>query len=127
MGNIVMKVDRDRDQYVIWSSVVDAPAFIGNRAETATELARDIPRGYAPAAGNSPEDRLARADETGTSAVYGEPPFDGAFDDSGMIVEQRGWLPRADFARFVDAVVADDMDAAYGVLQPFEDDQPESA
>lgn len=122
MGNIVMKIDRERDLYVIWSSVVESPAYIGTRAEVAVELERDTPRGYAPLPGNSPEDRLARADATGTSAMYDSPPFDGAFDDSGMIVEQRGWLPRADLGRFVDAVIADDMDAAYGVLQPFEDE-----
>lgn len=128
MPKFVMKVDRDRDLYVYWSTVVESPVFIGNREEMLAELATEIPRGYVPTEDNSPEARVARADENGTSALYFPPPTpqDGAWDDAGQIVEQRGWLPRADLGRFVDALLADDRDAAYAVLQPFEDEEPAS-
>jgi hypothetical protein len=123
MPEFVMKVDRDRDLYVLWSTVVEAPIFAGDREAMLARLAEDAP--YEPVAEFRPKGRLARADECGTSAMYGSPPYDGAFDDTGLIVEQRGWLPRADLGRFVDALLADDPDAAYAALQPFEDEQAE--
>ncbi len=123
MGTIILKVDPDRDLYVEWSSVVESPTYIGTRAEFLAYLTHEIPDGYSPLPGNSPEDRLARADETGTSACYGTPPHFGAFDAGGFIVEQRGVLPRADLGRFVDALLAENETTAYELLQPFEDDE----
>lgn len=121
MGRIVLKVDRDRDLYVEWSGIVESLTFIGSRSEMLAYLHRDAPDGYTPGSGNSPENRLRRADQTGTSALYpADPPYYGAWDDTGFIVEQRGCLPRGDLGRFVDLVLADDMTAAYRVLRALE-------
>lgn len=123
MPTFVMKVSPDRDQYVGWSTVVESIVWIGSRAEAAEILAYDIPPGYDPKPGNAPEDRLHRADETGTSALYPSGgPFDGSWEDGDQIVEQRGILARSDLPAFVDAFAVDDMDAAYGLLRPFDDE-----
>lgn len=128
MPTFVMKVSKDRDQYVGWSTVVESIVWIGDRAEAARMLARDIPSGYDPKPGNSPEDRLRRADENGTSALYPTPeygPYDGAWDDDAQIVEQRGLLDRSAFPAFVDAWLSDNPDSAYDLLRPFDDDEDE--
>lgn len=124
MPTFVMKVSRDRDQYIGWSTVVESIVWIANDRTKALEiLARDTPRGYLPEAGHTPHERLCRADETGTSALYPRRgPFDGAWEDQYQIVEQRGLLARADLPAFVDAFEADDMERAYRLLRPFEDD-----
>lgn len=125
MPTFVMKVAPDRDQYVGWSTVVESIVWIGNRQEAARILARDIPAGYDPKPGNSPEDRLRRADESGTSALYPDyGPYDGAWDDPIQIVEQRGVLERASFPAFVDAWQSDNPESAYELLRPFEDEAP---
>lgn len=116
MGKFVLRV-RDRDLYVEWSTVVDNAINAGDRTEMLAHLTDGIPAGYAPLPGNSPEDRLARADETGTSMRSG----DGAWD-SNLMVGQNGTLRRADLGRFVDALLADDTATAYALLTPFEDE-----
>jgi hypothetical protein len=123
MPTFVMKVARDRDLYVGWSTVVENLVWAGTRAEALAVLARDIPVGYEPKPGNSPEDRLQRADETGTSACwYDTDPQDGAWDDPVQIVEQRGLLRRADLARYVDLYTAGDAEGAFALLKVFEDE-----
>lgn len=91
MGRIVMKEAPDVDFYVIWSSIVDAPVYWGARAEIAARVESQVD--------NPAEERLARADATGTSAMpdpwVTHSHLPGAWDDSGFIYDQRGWLPRA--------------------------------
>jgi hypothetical protein len=125
MPTFVMKVAKDRDQYIGWSTVVENIVWVGNREEAAQILARDIPAGYDPKPGNSPEDRLRRADESGTSALYPTPefgPYDGAWDDDPQIVEQRGLLARGRVPAFVDAYLSDNPESAYALLRPFDDE-----
>lgn len=55
MGRCVYKPSPDRDEYVIWSTVVDAPV---SDVLTRDEAVRKFPGG---------EDSVARADETGAS------------------------------------------------------------
>lgn len=125
MGSFIIKAARDRDLYMEWSTIVDGPTFIGTRAEILAHLERAPDRRPA----DVPEVRVRRADETGTSAKP-DPhapgysgPLDGAWDDTGLIVEQRGWLPRARFAEFLDAYLADP-EKAYALLDPFDDESP---
>lgn len=123
MPRFVIKPDRDRDLCIGWSTVVDNVIWSGTRAEALRELAIDIPAGYDPKPGNSPEDRLRRADDNGTTALW--PPTGGYFggwDDPDLMVEQRGMLPRTELATFVEALERDDEAAAYALLQPFDDD-----
>ena len=124
MGKFILKTARDVDLYVEWDTRVEFVTFIGDRDSTLDYLVEEDARqhvGFFPDPGNAPEDRLRRADEFGTSALFGN-PRSGGWDSSGFIVEQRGVLRRADLLEFAEAIEADDKDRAYGLLQPFEDD-----
>lgn len=127
MPSYVIRVDRDRDQYMYWSTIVEAPVFIGNREEMAAKLMQTAPRGYATA--KEAEERIRRADETGTSAFGFRSggknwPGDGAWNDTSLIYQQQGSLPREKFAEFVDRYLSgDDEPDVSDLLIPFEDDE----
>lgn len=91
MGRIVIKAAPDRDLYVDWSTIVEAPAFIGTRTEMLAYLGRQE---HADHPMNDPNGRLDRADATGTSAA-GDYSFFGAC--------ARG-----------------DLDACYALVDPFD-------
>lgn len=117
MASIVVKASPDEDLYVYWSSITESPVFVGKRAEMLEYLAL-----HERKPSDMPEVRVARADQCGTSALYPtRPPYDGAWEDSGFIVEQRGWLPRARLGEFARLYAADDA-ACYALLEPFEDE-----
>ena len=113
MPSYVVKCDPNRDEYVYWSDIVEAPHLIGTRSEVRAYLARIGEAGEDPAA------RFERADRTGTSALPGF--YD--WSDEGFIVEQRGFLPRSRLADFARQQMADDQ-ARYDLLEPFDDDDP---
>jgi hypothetical protein len=100
----IVKAAPDRDLYVSWSDVVEAPVWTGTRAEA-------IEAGCPPS-------RLRRADETGTSA------FPGFYDwqSNGMVAEQRGWLPRARLADYALAYADGRMEDCWDLLEPFDDE-----
>lgn len=100
---IIVKAAPDRDLYVGWSNVVEAPTGMWTRAEA---LAYGFPRS-----------RLDRADRTGTSSMV---PGSGQWDDIGFIAEQRGWLQRDRIADYAQALFAGDENAAWDLLEPFE-------
>lgn len=113
MPRFIMKVAPDRDAYIEWSTVVDAPVSIGTRAAYAAEHG---------------EERLARTDTQGTSAAYSDklPPTeqDGGWDDWGQIYMQRGKLRRARFGDVFDLLAADINAEIPGEwLEPFADDR----
>jgi hypothetical protein len=114
MGYEIIKVARDVDLYMEWSSIVDAPTFVGTRAETLAYLTRQadptLRDEYQPPA------RLARADRTGTSAFA----MGSDWNDTGHIYEQRGFLPRARFEAFARAAAADDESAMLALLDPLD-------
>ncbi|MFC8436392.1 hypothetical protein [Streptomyces sp. NPDC057253] len=105
---LIVKPDRDRDQYVGWSNVCEMPAGVWSR-ETALEY------GF-------PASRLDRADQTGTSSHIG----DGAWDDKGFIAEQRGWLRRELLGDYAIEYLLGDREAAYALLEPL-DSEPGDA
>lgn len=112
-----IKISRDQDRYVEWSTVVDAPTFVGTREQIRQQMIHEIPPGYDPKPGNAPEDRLQRCDETGTTALwYDTGPQLGAFDDNGMVVEGRAWLPRERLGAYCDALERNDTAAAEALL-----------
>ena len=127
MPKFVMKVDKDRDLYVEWSTVVDNWTFAGDRDEMLEHLQMAEPRGYTADPGNRPEDRLQRADDNGTSALFPRSgPFDGAWDDNVLMIEQRGLLAREDLGRYLDTWDSSGEDAAYALLRPFDDEAPDA-
>ncbi|MFI1728229.1 hypothetical protein ACH40E_03110 [Streptomyces acidicola] len=99
---LLVKAAPDKDLYVGWSNACEMPAGVWSR-ETALEY------GFPPS-------RLDRADETGTSSHIG----DGAWDDTGFVAEQRGWLPRTRLGEYAVEYLEGDRQAAYGLLEPFE-------
>jgi hypothetical protein len=102
----VVKVSPDADLYVAWTYQAEEPQWIGTRSEAL--------------ATGCPEDRLRRADMTGSSYFPGEP---GWFFNArgGNIAEQRGTLSREKLAAYVNAYMDDKLTEAYPMLEPFDD------
>jgi hypothetical protein len=99
-----MKSAPDEDLYVGWSTMCEQPAMVGTRAEF---LAFGIEA-----------ERLDRADTKGTSFLDSEV---GAWDDSGLIAEQRGLLPRRHIGAYSKLWLDGRHEEAYALLEPFED------
>jgi hypothetical protein len=120
MPSVLVKATPGRDLYCVWSTVVDNVTWIGTRAAFVAERPGDE---------SSPE-RLARTDLRGTSVITHEddPRSDYAtaeygWDDTGFVVtnitnspEPFYWLPRANLAAYLDAILADDDAAMYATL-----------
>lgn len=97
MPHYIVKIDRDTDLYVNWSTIVDAPGAIGTREGLADYLRFTAGEKAADAA------RFDRADATGTSSIDG---FYG-WDEQEFIVEQRGLVKRSDIPQLVAAMEND--------------------
>lgn len=82
MPTFIVKPERDRDLYVAWSSVVDAPTGFGSRSELA-----DVMQSRGEDA--SPE-RFDRADAHGSSARFGKPVAYGWGDEAFIVHEVPG-------------------------------------
>ncbi len=100
---LLIKCRKDEDFYVAWSDIVEAPAWWGTRAQAAEH-------GYTG-------ERIARADENGTSSLPGF--YD--WSDTGMVAEQRGFLPRRYLRAYTLLYAAGEMQAAFDLLEPFDD------
>lgn len=121
MPTIIVKPDRDVDFYLGWSSVVDAPVWFGSRAEVLEDdgtrslgLWENVP--------GETITRLDRADEFGTSALYGD-PRDGGWEDTGFVFMNCGWLPRERLRTLADRLMLDENDPCTDLLDPFEDEE----
>lgn len=120
MSKQIIKVSRDEDLYLEWSSIVEAPTFVGDRAQLAAHLmAGHFDEPHSPA---KAEERIARADETGTSAIGG---WGCGWDDHGEIYMQQGFLLRASMAEFAHRLLVDEDAEPTGLLEPFEDEPDE--
>lgn len=117
MPHFIIKAARDRDAYLEWSTVVEAPVAIGSRAAFVVEHG---------------EARLERADVQGTSAQFFDWPSptqqEGGWDDAeGLIYMQRGFLRRDRFADLYDLLATDiNAEIPDEMLTPFEDEGAES-
>jgi hypothetical protein len=100
---LLIKCRPEDDFYVAWSDNTESPHWYGTRAEAAAH-------GYT-------QDRIARADQNGTSSL----PGFYAWGDSGMVAEQRGFLPRRYLRAYVLLYDAGRMQAAFDLLEPFDD------
>ena len=134
MPTIVIKPDPDTDLYATWSTVVDAPTWVGTRAELLAELIHDPPTGRsAPdvTPRQAAEARLNRADKTGTSA-FPEFGFGGWDDDTGFVVGNHEgfpgagsrWLPRGNLTAYLTALRDGQCQAAYDLTEHIDDDEP---
>ena len=118
MPSYVIKPHRDKDQYVYWSEIVDAPHCWGTREEILTYL-QELD------AGPIPEQRMDRADEFGTSALWGSPRI-YSFDDENrsVIYEQRGTVKVENLWDFCNSLLAAGPEWEE-FITPFEDDESE--
>lgn len=73
MPSYIIKPKRDEDFYVTYSTVVDSPTAFGSREDYEND--------------RTGEDRIARAEEHGTSALWGNPPYLGWHEDTIMVRE----------------------------------------
>ena len=116
MGYIVIKPSPDRDEYVYWSTIVEAPIMWGDRAGMLAYLQEE--HDNAPLVTSEPGPRLDRADRYGSSAL------DGTFrwDDQELIYEQRGYLARKDLYRACLLLGEDRESEVWDLMTPFEDE-----
>jgi hypothetical protein len=107
----IIKPDRERDFYVAWSHIVEAPTWAGTRAEAMAE--------------GCTADRLGRADENGSSFhlldEWGHVQPGCWWTAGGLTAEQLGYLPRRKLAAYVTAYCQDRLGAAYAMLERFGD------
>jgi hypothetical protein len=136
MPTMILKGDRDTDLYCQWSTVVDAPTWVGTRDELLASLLTH-PDAYSSYLDMTPRQvitaRVDRADLTGTSA-YREYGF-GEWDSNGFIVGhhtgiQGGgfrWLGRGDLTAYLTALRDEQWQAAYDITTPIPDDDTDPA
>lgn len=119
MGNIVIKPEQDRDEYVYWSTETEAPVGYGGRAQMLKIMAGDTSYDYhGTDAGNPPAVRLERADSEGSSAMDGY-TF-GHWQYGEFIYQQRGMLLRRDLYRAAQ-LLAEGRDAeVWNLLAPLD-------
>ena len=121
MPSFIVKPVRDRDEYVVWSTVVDAPTAVGTR----TELLPVLLEMYGYEAGDPA--RFDRADEHGTSA-HG--PWFGWSEDEFPLGNMH-WEPgpasyqvrRANLATYARADIAEDTAACLALVEPYDDEE----
>ncbi len=118
MPSVVIKPTRDRDEYVVWSTVTESPHGYGNR-EQMVELLRAGIRSNDAA---DPEEVVRNATHWGSSAR--DDWTEGHWDDEEFIYHQAGRLHRRDL--FLAAQAMDGDGCREGrlldLLTPLEDD-----
>jgi hypothetical protein len=105
MGYYLIKADKDLDLYVEWSSIVEAPTFVGTRQEILDYL---IENEQQTSGSEDPARRLARTDLHGSSMIDNR--FE-SWEDPGIMAEQR-WLKRGRIGAYSLLYVLGDQDGA---------------
>jgi hypothetical protein len=108
---VIIKPNRDIDEYVVWSTMCERPHFVGSREEVHRFVGPGDPH-------NLTKGRLDRADEKGTSSFFGE----GGYGE-GLIFEQRGYIASERLAEFSKLVLDDKLQEALVLCEPFEDEK----
>lgn len=128
MSRIVMKEAPDVDYYVEWTSIAEGWTFAGTRADMLTHLSDDADPWLSPEAPHHPEQRLRRADETGTTSQWvakagmrDRYPEAGAWDSRGEIYQQIGFCPRPNIFVLARRQIADPQAEVRDLLRPFDD------
>lgn len=117
MPHYVIKPNRDRDEYVNWSTIIEAPICHGNRTTMALHLVASSATGDGH--------RLDRADEFGTSCQDVRDGFRFYDWECGeLIYDQQGTVKRADLYELCERLVNDE--PVDDLLTPFEDDEAEA-
>lgn len=122
MGTTVVKPSPDDDFYVLWSDFVEAPLAFGDRAYLVEYL---IAKPESP--GDIAELRVARAERTGTSAVWpdlNDPAY--GWKDDIFIYRQMGIIRRHNLKTLCERLARSEVDPCSDLLEPFEDAEGES-
>lgn len=110
-GTIVKPSPESGDFYVVWSDCTDGPAAWGSRADLAPLLE-----------GEDAAARFARADATGSSALWPSADDPHLRFGEGLIYDQRGWLVRENLTALCERLTADQTDPCTDLLRPFHDE-----
>jgi hypothetical protein len=118
VGEAIVKAAKGRDLYLIWSSVVENAIWVGDRTGLLEHLHGDGQPQYPGIP--SAEDRIVRADETGSSAVA--PPAYGWDDKYLRVMEgspSDGWyhIRRDRLPAYAEALLRGDDAAAVALLE----------
>lgn len=110
MGSCIIKVSKNRDLYMKWSSVVDNCTFIGTRQELLKEREATM-------------DAIDRADRTGTSdRIFSSDGWDGqgnlVMETSVRNHEDGLFLRREDFEKYADLLLQGNVADAEDLLVP---------
>lgn len=123
---LIVKPEPDRDLYVEWSMVIDAPVDSFSRAALVGHLIETVRRHIGPEFEPYTDlhryvaDVVARIDRTGSSSLR---PGMGQWEDTGFVVrnmDPEGWLPRDRLTAFIVRLAANEPHD--DLLEPFEDD-----
>lgn len=121
MPSYVLKVARESDQYVYWSTVVEAPTAWGTRADVLAMLRDESDPWLRHDAPHHPDQRMARADQFGTSCNdLGDGLRFYDWDEDTLIYQQLGTLRRSDLWELCSRL--DREESVLDLLAPFEDD-----
>ncbi len=120
MPSTIIKPERDRDLYVIWSTITECPIAWGDRTEVLEIITEDWRRHRDSDPIANPAGRLDRADIYGTSAADGF-AFFGRWDYDGFMYEQRGILPRRYLARACELLEEGREPEVRDLLEPIEE------
>jgi hypothetical protein len=88
MPHFILKPEPDKDLYVLWTTISEAPYFVGTRAQCHRALTAWHEDARA--------DRFTRADLRGTSSVDGLDGWDDGKTTGSVIVEQKGLVALKD-------------------------------
>lgn len=119
MGRFIIKPEADRDLYIEWSTVVDAPVKAGTRETITAELDHE----FGTHGRDHTREALDRADELGSSSMLG----DGAWNDERLILMNGpgapGLIYRKDLVKMIEVYEKPDAEKLIGAMvEPFEDD-----
>jgi hypothetical protein len=127
MGYEIYKEAPDVDYYIVWSSEIDEPVFGGPREELIPylfDLDDRKPDRIHDFDMSHPENRAKRADEYGTSAMWGNPRY-GGWDSDGMTYRgDQGWggVKRPDLFVLTRRLGEDENADVSDLVEPFDDD-----
>lgn len=121
MPSVVIKPARDRDEYVVWSTVTESPHGYGTR-EQMVGLLRAGMRG-SDEDRSDPETPVRNATHWGSSADARWAK--GHWEDESFIYHQAGWLRRGDLFLAAQAMDGDGCREGliFDLLTPLEDDE----
>lgn len=136
MATYVLRAAPETDLYVLYCDSGNQIVFVGDREGTAQFLPAPSEYGSVTALtdpAHSPEARLARADATGTSALWNRTVYGYDYDGLNLFWHRdlvgAWWLRRDRLAAYAQALVEDEDDVAFALLEPrrHDDDQPQAA